>query len=165
MNTKNEIVTENQKFYVLSMRRGVGIKIGPDPVRLAKIVEAFEAKDIIKIDGQFINSVDVDGIIEEKIYEENEKRKQGYWKCALGNWHERGKKCNPRQCFLDNHVEYQELMKRLKWHQKQGCDIPEEEWTVKNRTWHICAKAKMNDQLRLQILEEAEEYENIEFNY
>lgn len=51
------------------------------------------SKAIVKINGQYVNTVDIVGIFDPTYLEELKKRKQGKWKCNYNNWHERDGVC------------------------------------------------------------------------
>ena len=89
----NEI-SKNLKCIV--MRNG--IEIWKEADRINDLSEKLIKGKVgfIMIDNEIINSADISGIFSPQTMEETTMRKNGYWKCKYGKWHERGKKCECR---------------------------------------------------------------------
>lgn len=150
---QNNIVTEDFKFKILVVRNAPAIRLGTDPGRIAAIADAFNSqeKGMLEIDGRWVNLADIVGVFNEDEYSEHEKKRMGYWKCELGNWHEFGRKCNKRECFLDNHKRYKELIKILEDHQASGCDIPVEKHKDRHEKWHLCEHVREEYNEKMEI--------------
>lgn len=51
----------------------------------------------IDIDGATINTYEIVGIFPAAAMEEKTRRKNGEWRCKVGNWHEKGQSCHCRR--------------------------------------------------------------------
>lgn len=65
-------------------------------------------KGIVKIEGRFLNVVDIVGIFKPEDLINFYKKKSGQWKCEYGIWHEKEDKCN---CEVDNIPQYYKQFK------------------------------------------------------
>ena len=73
-----------------------GAEIWVDSKRLEPIEQLLlsgKAPKFLFIDGQFINTFELEGIFSPTIMEERTRRKNGQWKCRYDEWHERGQIC------------------------------------------------------------------------
>jgi len=72
-----------------------GLELWLDKEKAMDIGESMlsSPKGIMRIDGRFINAVDIIGIFTPQDLEDYHKVKRGQWRCKYGNWHSRDENC------------------------------------------------------------------------
>lgn len=78
-----------KKQMCLIMRNGIELWLDEDKAESVGSSLLSNSKGIMKIDGRFINSVDIIGIFTPADLEEYRKIKRGMWKCKYNCWHEK----------------------------------------------------------------------------
>jgi hypothetical protein len=90
----NEI-TKNLQCIVL--RNGVEIWIEEDRiVSFKQMLLTLKENKLVSIDGEFINTADIVGILDAKTVEDSTRRKNGQWKDKNGNWQDKGTRSCPK---------------------------------------------------------------------
>ena len=87
--------TEVSKSLMCICIRG-GIEIWIEEEKIKPLIELIRKKELIQIGKNIINPVDITGIFEAKEMEDRTKRKNGYWKCDYGFWHQKFEQCAHR---------------------------------------------------------------------
>lgn len=79
----------------LIMRNGLEIWIDEEKAEIIgnDLVKG-QLKGILKIEGRYLNTVDIIGIFTAEDVSDLTCRKNGQWKCENGQWHDKNKKCD-----------------------------------------------------------------------
>lgn len=87
----NEI-TKPQK--VIKMRSGVEKYIDAEKAEiLQNVLDAITSHKFIRVEGETLNTADMEGVYLATTLEDNTRRKNGAYKCKGANWHDKGEKC------------------------------------------------------------------------
>lgn len=101
MTTKNTEISKNLKCIL--MRQGTEIWLEDEFVQnVEKVLLNTGGSKFLKIENQIINTADIVGIFDAGAMEEVTRRKNGQWKDAKGNWHDKG----TRVCSCGNEVPF-----------------------------------------------------------
>jgi hypothetical protein len=73
-----------------------GIEIWIDEEKALRFMEHYEknqGQGLARIEGRFINLVEIVGVFYPQDLEDNKRRKKGEWKCKYNNWHLKEEVC------------------------------------------------------------------------
>ena len=73
-----------------------GVEIWREQDRMEVLGESLigsQKVGFIKVDGEIINAADITGIFTPETMDALTRRKNGQWRCVLGQWHDRGARC------------------------------------------------------------------------
>lgn len=88
-----------KKLYCIQMRSGVELWVDePVAEKVQQVLNKITGSKFLFVQElqQTLNTADIVGVFSQEVMEENNKRKNGMWKCRHGAWHDRGEKC---QCL------------------------------------------------------------------
>lgn len=89
-------LTQNLKCLV--MRNGIELWIDGEK---AEILESklsnLDKHVFFTYEGRVINTADISGLFTAQDMADQEKRKNGQWRCERGNWHDKKSKCECRE--------------------------------------------------------------------
>ena len=86
-----EIIDEDDKCLVV--RNGLEIWLSPAKAQAVGNDWVDGTKPRIKVEGRFLNSVDIIGIVLKEDIDDMTKRRNGEWKCQFGRWHKKSVDC------------------------------------------------------------------------
>ena len=87
------------------MRSGIEKWIEWDKAeQLELILQGLTSHKFIKVEGETVNTADIEGVYKPESLEEMKRRKNGEYKCSFNKWHSRQMKC---ECAQDAEFERQ----------------------------------------------------------
>lgn len=89
-------MTEKITKQIMCIKMRSGVEIWVEKAKAQKLIDLMGTAEtrFVDIDGEIINSANVEGVFGAKTMEDNWHRKNGYWKCKQGNyWHKRNEEC------------------------------------------------------------------------
>lgn len=86
-----------KSLYCIAMRNGVELWIEQDRARrLQEVLERLTQHMFVNFEDRTVNTADIVGVFGASDMEEHTRRKNGEWKCGVGEWHTKGQDC---QCI------------------------------------------------------------------